>query len=243
MNINIDTGSLLYTSAAQPVIIKNNGNPFDVTVTFQKPHDGITKIALKNAQIPIGFYNIRSPYNTITFGSTTYTLTPGNYSATTFLSALNSATSAIGSWSYVSATNLMQFTSTSGTVTLVIPTGLTYPTLASLLGFVSTQTLTGTNLVSRNSYIINFDTYINIYFDNIGRPSIEPSKSTFKIPVEVPSGSILYWSKNKQDEQCVQVRDQKSVDKLIVAVYDRFGNIIDNNGLDWSFTLEMKSDN
>jgi hypothetical protein len=242
MNINIDTGSLLSTAAGQSVINKNNGNPFDVMIRFQKPHSGINRLTLKNAQIPIGYYNIRAPYNTITFGSTTYTVSPGNYNSTTFLSALNSATTAIGNWSYIPATNLMQFTSTSGTVTLVIPTGLTYPTLASLLGFVSTQTLTGTNLVSTNSYIINFDTYICIYIDNVGRPSIEPSKSTFKIPVDVPNGSILQWSENKQDEEYVDVKDQRSIDRLIIAVYDRFGNVLNNNGLDWSFTIEMQSD-
>jgi hypothetical protein len=126
---------------------------------------------------------------------------------------------------------------------LVIPTGLTYPTLASLLGFVSTQTLTGTNLVSTNSYIINFDTYISIYFDNIARPSIEPSKITYKIPVDVSNGSILQWTQNKQDEESIVVRDQTSIDRLIIFVYDRFGNLLNNNGLDWSFTIEMKSDN
>jgi hypothetical protein len=237
MNIHVDTASQLSTNYSQTVVNKNNGNPFDVTIRFQKPHDGITKIALKNAQIPIGFYNIRSPYNTLTIGSTIYTISPGNYTASNLLSSLNTATSAVGTWSYVTLTNQVQFSSTSGSVTLVVPSGFT---LATMLGFTATQTLTGTTLVSTNAYIINFDTYINIYFDNIGRPSLEPSKSTFKIPV---SGSVIQWAENNQNEQMILVKDNESIDRLVIAVYDRFGNLMNNNGLDWSFTLQMTSSN
>ena len=237
MNINVDTASQLSTNYSQTVVNKNNGNPFDVTIRLQKPHDGITKIALKNAQIPIGFYNIRSPYNTLTIGSTIYTISPGNYIASNLLSSLNTATSAVGTWSYVTLTNQVQFSSTSGSVTLVVPSGFT---LATMLGFTATQTLTGTTLVSTNAYIINFDTYINIYLDNIGRPSLEPSKCTFKIPV---SGSVIQWAENNQNEQMILVKDNESIDRLVIAVYDRFGNLMNNNGLDWSFTLQMTSSN
>ena len=238
MNINIDTATLTSTATGQPVIIKNSGNPFDFTVRFQKPHDGITQIALKNAQIPVGFYNIRSPYNTITLGANTYTITAGNYTASNLISALNTASSGVGTWSITSLTNIVQFVSSSGSLTLTVPTGLTYPTLANLLGY--TQSITGTTLTAPNTYNINIDTYINIYLDNLGRPSIDPSKSTFKIPV---SGSVIQWSENNQDDQSIQVRDNSSVDRLIVAVYDRFGILLNNNGLDWSFTLRVTSTN
>lgn len=238
MNINIDTGILTTTSAGQPVITKSSGNPFDFTVRFQKPHDGITKIALQNAQIPVGFYNIRAPYNTITIGTTTYTIPPGSYEIAWLLSVLNTTTSGVGAWSITVLTNLIQFVSSSGTVTLSVPTGLNYPTLANLLGF--TETVSGTTLTATNTYLINIDTYINIYLDNLGRPSLDPSKSTFKIPV---SGPVIQWSENNQDDQSIQVRDSASVDRLIVAVYDRFGFLLNNNGLDWSFTLRVTSAN
>jgi hypothetical protein len=245
MNINIDTGSLLSTAAGQttsivggqtimtsviqPVIVKNNGNPFDVMVRFQKPHDGI-------AQIPIGFYNIRSPYNTITLGATTYTITPGNYAASNLIAALNTATTGVGTWSINS---IVSFVSSSGSITLTVPTGLTYPTLANFLGY--TQTVTGTTLIAPNSYLINFDTYINIYLDNIGRPSLDPSKSTFKIPIN--GGSVIQWAENNQDDQSIMVHDNASVDRLNVTVYDRYGQPLNNNGLDWSFTLRFSSSN
>jgi hypothetical protein len=33
------------------------------------------------------------------------------------------------------------------------------------------------------------------------------------------------------------------VDRLNILVVDRFGQPMNNNGLDWAFTLEIKSDN
>lgn len=244
--IHVDTGSTLNVSGpnTQPIVSKSNTNPFQCTVLLGNRHRAFRSLTLKNAQIPIGYYNIRAPYNTITFGSTTYTVSPGNYSSTTFLSALTSATTAIGSWSYIAATNQIQFTSSSGSVTLVMPTGLSYPSLSSLLGFVPTQTLTGATLVSQNSYIINFDTYISIFIENLGTSSLEPAQITFKIPINVPGGSIMQWADNSQNSQVVCVTDRNArVDRLNITVLDRFGNILNNNGLDWSFTLDVESDN
>jgi hypothetical protein len=32
------------------------------------------------------------------------------------------------------------------------------------------------------------------------------------------------------------------LDRLNITVLDRYGNIINNNGIDWSFTLEIEAD-
>jgi hypothetical protein len=241
MNINIDTGVLTSTGKGQPIITKTSGNPFDFTVRFQKPHDGITKIALQNAQIPVGFYNIRAPYNTITVCdpnvltySHTYTVPPGNYTIESLITVLNQYFGPDdlddGIFSILPYTHKIYYTGQP----IFLTTGLAYPSLANLLGYTSNGNY------AQNVYNINIDTYINIYLDNIGRPSIDPSKCTFKIPV---SGSVIQWAENNQDDQSIQVRDNSSVDRLIVAVYDRFGFLLDNNGLDWSFTLRITSTN
>lgn len=237
MNINIDTGVLTSTGKGQPVITKTSGNSFDFTVRFQKPHDGITKIALQNAQIPVGFYNIRAPYNTITIfngSSLDYTVPPGTYTIDELISVLNQNygpdNEDDGIFSVLPNTNKIYYTGSP----VVVPTGLAYPSLVNLLGYTSTGNY------AQNVYNINIDTYINLYLDNIGRPSLDPSKCTFKIPV---SGSVIQWSENTQDDQSIQVRDNSSVDRLIVAVYDRFGFLMNNNGLDWSFTLRITSTN
>ena len=60
--IHVDTGSL------NKLITKNNGNPFDCTIKLGQTHRRLREIRLVNAQIPIGFYNLRSPYNVLKIG-------------------------------------------------------------------------------------------------------------------------------------------------------------------------------
>lgn len=234
--VNIDTGSLVNR------VTKNNQNPFDCTYVFANKHRGLTEVTLKNVQMPVGFYNIRAPYNTIIINSTTYTLQPGNYSSSTFLSALNSTvTPGVGTFSINSSLNKFQFLPASGSATITIPPNLTYPTLANLLGFTNGQT--GISITATNSYILNFDTYVYLYIRNLSVSSTENQLTTFKIPVNAASGQILHWSENSQDTQSVPIcYSVETIDRLIIQVYDRYGNLMDNNGIDWSFTLQIKSD-
>jgi hypothetical protein len=90
---------------------------------------------------------------------------------------------------------------------------------------------------------MNFDTYINIYIEKLGASSPESYKSTFKIPINVSSGGIMHWAENSQDSQIIQVTDNSNrVDRLIIKVCDRFGEQLNNNGLDWSFSIEVDCD-
>jgi hypothetical protein len=101
----------------------------------------------------------------------------------------------------------------------------------------------GTFITATNSYIINFDTYLNIWIENLGQSSLEPSQITFKLPLNVNSGGILQWTELSQFTQKVIVTDRGvRLDRLNITVLDRYGNIINNNGIDWSFTLEIEAD-
>jgi hypothetical protein len=234
--IHVDTGAT-YSSNINP-IIKNNGNPFDSSIKLNHIHRNIRRVALKNVQMPIGFYNIRSPYNTFTIAGITYTVTPGNYNLTTLFNSMNGlVTPALGTFSVSSLTNIFQYTTGSGigSVTISGP-------LLTLLGFTSTGQ-TGVNIVAQNSYIINFDTYVYLYFPDFGTSSKENTLGTFKIPLNVTSGGILQWGDNSQNEQYIVATDKsKYIDRIIVKVIDRYGNLLNNNGLDWSFSLEIVSD-
>lgn len=131
----------------------------------------------------------------------------------------------------------MTFLSSSGTATFNVQP----ETLGSFLGFTDGQQ--GSFITGTNSYIINFDTYLSIWIENLGTSSLEPSQITFKIPVDVGSGGIVHYSELKQHEQFIPVTDMGvRVDRLNITVLDRFGNLLNNNGLDWSFTLQVTSD-
>jgi hypothetical protein len=60
----------------------------------------------------------------------------------------------------------------------------------------------------------------------------------------VGSGGIIQYTEGSNWAQKIDVTARADrVDRLIVTVVDRFGNILNNNGLDWSFTLEIDADN
>ena len=237
--IHVDTGSAsLVNPSGQATVTKVGGNPFQCTVILGNRHRRIRSLALKNAQVPVGFYNVRAPYNTMNVNSVVYTLTPGNYSVTTLLNALNTTvTSAVGAFSPGALNNNIQFSSASGVATMNVQP----LTLLSFLGFGDGQQ--GTAFYGSESYIVNFDTYLNIWIENLGTQSLEPAQITFKVPVTVGSGSIMHWSENTQNSQLVEVTDRGTrLDRLNIQVLDRFGNLLNNNGLDWSFTIEIEAD-
>lgn len=242
--IHIDTASssnvmTLTTSASQPNISKINGNPFQVTAILGNRHRTVRSVSLKDAQIPIGFYNIRAPYNTFILNGVTYTLPPGNYNSDSFIKSINSVvTNAVGVFGINGVTNQIQFVSNSGTVTFTVP----LLSLASFMGFTNGQS--GTNVTGTNSYIINFDTYLTIWIAEVGTSSLDRQQITYKVPLTGGQGSIQNYTESGNWAQSVVYTDRSNrLDRLTVTVLDRFGNILNNNGIDWAFTLEIESDN
>lgn len=250
--IHVDTGSshtvtspqsyvnagVTQNYSGQPSVNKVNGNPFQCSIILGNRHRKIRSISLKNAQVPIGFYNVRAPYNTMNVNSLVYTVPPGNYSSASFLATLNTTIgNSVGVFAINAAQNLMSLKAGSGALTLNVAS----LSLLSFMGFTDGQT--GTFITATNSYIINFDTYINIWIENLGQSSLEPSQITFKLPLNVTSGGILQWTELSQFTQKVIVTDRGArLDRLNITVLDRYGNIINNNGIDWSFTLEIEAD-
>jgi len=227
MQIHVDTGN------SPSGISKNSGNPFDICVSLTKVHRNITSIALKNVQLPIGFYTMRSPYNTFTIGVTVYTLTPGNYTITSLITALNSLiTGGVGAFSLNTVTNIVTYTSAAGSVTIS-------GNLLTILGFV---TSTGSTIIATNSYLVSFDTHIFLYFPDFGTSSSETTLGTFKVPINANSSGIVHWAELSQNVQKFKSSVVRYIDKIRVKVIDRYGNALNNNGVDWSFTLEIESD-
>ena len=224
-----------------PNVVKQNNNPFNCTVILGQTHRRLRCVSLKCAEIPIGFYNVRAPYNIVTIGSTTYTVPPGSYNITTLCTAINTAiTATVGSFAPNAGSSTVTFTSAVGSVALTSFAG-SLPNLLYFLGFVNGQT--GTVITGTNSYMVNFDTYISIYIPNLRNSSLEPSFITFKIPLTVASGGIQYYSEKTQFGQELQIFDRMIMfDRLDIQVRDRFGQQLNNNGIDWSFTIEIESD-
>lgn len=229
------------TRVIYPNVNKQNNNPFNCTVILGQTHRKLRSVSLKSAEIPIGFYNVRAPYNTVTIASTTYTIPPGNYNITTLCSAINSViTAGIGSFAPNAGASTVTFTSAIGSVTFSSFAG-SIPNLLYFIGFVNGQS--GSVITGTNSYMVNFDTYISIYIPNLRNSSLEPSFITYKIPITVASGGVQYYSERSQFSQELYIFDRMIMfDRLDIQVRDRFGQQLNNNGIDWSFTIEIESD-
>jgi hypothetical protein len=146
-------------------------------------------------------------------------------------------TAGVGTFSTGALNNNIQFSSAAGVATMNVQP----LSLLSFMGFSDGQQ--GTAFYGVESYIVNFDTYLNIWIENLGTQSQEPSQITFKVPVTVGSGSIMHWAENTQNSQLVEVTDRGvRLDRLNIQVLDRFGQLLNNNGLDWSFTIEIEAD-
>jgi hypothetical protein len=72
-----------------PVVSKTDDNPFLTSILLYNNHRNVNTVELKSVEIPIGFYNIRSPYNTFVIDGITYTVPPGNYTIDTLIDAMN----------------------------------------------------------------------------------------------------------------------------------------------------------
>jgi hypothetical protein len=63
------------------------------------------------------------------------------------------------------------------------------------------------------------------------------------VPITVPSGGVEFYQELTGVTQTVEVTDRNILfDRIDLQVLDRFGQQLNNNGLDWSFTLEIESD-
>ena len=176
--------------------------------------------------------------HTVTIGAVTYTLTPGNYTITSLTNSLNSLiTNSIGVFSSSQTTNQFQYVSNAGNVTLTVAP----LSLLAFLGFTNGQS--GSSIIGTNSYIITFDTCIYVWIAEIGTSSLDGQQITYKIPMSGGPGSIIQYTEGSNWNQRVMFTDRSNrLDRLTITVLDRFGNILNNNGLDWTFTLEIEAD-
>jgi len=240
VQIHIDTTNTTSVMGSQQAsVTKINSNPFQCTYNFANQNRHARSLSLQTVEIPQGFYNVRAPFNTLVISGNTRTITPGNYNSLTALNSAivvetGSALSSIGS-----------FSSTNGIVTFTSGSAVTFGpvtrnSLLSFLGYTHTGTTnSSTTQGASNPYTLTWDTYISIFIENIGTSSLENSLISFKIPLSSISNGTIFWSEMSQNRQIIQFQASTRLSYLNIVVYDRFGNILNNNGVDWSMTINV----
>ena len=108
--------------------------------------------------------------------------------------------------------------------------------LLNLLGFVNQQPVSAST-PAQNLYVFPFDDYLNVWIENIGPSSQEPQQITYKIPIKP---GTTYWTNNDVNDQIVINQNYNfPMSRINISVLDRFGNPLNNNGRDWSFSIKV----
>jgi hypothetical protein len=101
----------------------------------------------------------------------------------------------------------------------------------------------GTVYEAASNYNIVYDTYLILNFPKLNAKSTGVSQQiTFKIPYNATYNQIYFDAEYSSFAQNIELADSNTVmGNLQLTISDRFGNIINNNGLDWSFTLLIET--
>lgn len=112
--------------------------------------------------------------------------------------------------------------------------------LLSFLGFTNGQT--GSTITATSPYTFPFDKYISIWIENFGISSQDIKQCTYKIPIQPETSNVIFWNKNNYNNQLVLNQNRHfPLEKLNISVLDQYGNQLDNNGIDWSMSIEINS--
>ena len=250
----------LWTPTFQQLFSKSNGSPFNLSFTLPNQINKVKRIYLKCVEMPIGFNNIRSDNNsntlTITVNTTlicTITLTSAQYTINTLITAINNAIVSSSVFTGTNSSYLPVF-SVSGQIVSVNVPGQTIVNIAlnnnvlvnTVLGFTYNYQIFGyNNITAPSNYNLAYDTYLIMNFPNINARSNSANNQqiSFKIPYNGSANSIFYNVENQSFDQYLELTDHNPViGNLKVVICDRFGYQINNNGLDWSFTLAFERD-
>jgi len=247
--------SVLSPSAAY---YKTAMSPFNLTLSLPHQISKIKRIYLKSVEIPIGFTNIRNgnTSNILVMNmsklfsdeSYSFTIVLPDKNYTSMQSLLNDINTAIDNNSTVQKyTFKPQFTVSGQRVSINVDSSITFSFVDSvlsknILGFsYNFYIFTGTSYQAPSNFNIQYDSYIALNFPRISaRSSGTTQQISFKIPCNATANQIYFEAEFQSFSQFIDVTDPHFVlGSLQLTVCDRFGYPIDNNGLDWSFTLAI----
>jgi hypothetical protein len=147
---------------------------------------------------------------------------------------------------YLQPNRLMfNFTGTAPTSFSVIDTNLSkyilgfrglYDGFINVVGFAQTYMATNSN------WNLNFDNYISMYIPSLGSTSSMSNQlQTYKIPLNSVTNQVYFYQEGSSFRQWVDISDSNfTMSNITVIVLDKFGNNLNPNGLDFSFTLSLE---
>jgi hypothetical protein len=218
------------------------------------------QLYVSSLEYPYNFYQVNSNNNSLTLEYTpasgplanyVITITPGNYNINSLLSELKTKTSiATGvsetnfNFSYSRATGRCTFAlSTLGTITYKFSSN-TF--IGKMCGFTADSTFSfASSSTSSQNVNVNPITYFTIRSDivlsNQDMESItkssENSDILCKVPIRTPPGTYIYYAQPFDDRVFISAQVLNVINFYITSNQNK--ELIDNHGLDFSFTLTI----
>ena len=200
----------------------------------------VTQLKISSVELPNTSYVFSSAKGNITFSvdSTEYTISEGNYNTTDLNTELNNL--GISGVTFTIDSNSGKYTiSTSSSKSFDFSNTTDYGTLGNFLGFTNnTYTIDGDqeaenlpNVIGENSYFLRLNDYGDI--TNNGKNYM------MKVIVTSPLFEATFDSRQRYVTKTYQFSQPTNLRKLEIRLDDYLGNVVDLNGLNFSFTLEV----
>jgi hypothetical protein len=181
----------------------------------------------------VSFYNINESNNVFVYNSVPYTVTPGNYSATQLITALQTLIPAL-TITLNRVTNKFVFTqATSFTI------GGVASSMSVSLGFLAGIVYTGATITSVNCCNLAGPSRLQICtnllvenFDSSGGNT----NILMTIPVTAVPGSFIYHNELVDNDMILK---NPSITSIDVDVKDENGNLLNFNGVDLLFHFQL----
>ena len=243
----------LYNSERTIIVDSKNrvsGTPgsFVAKVTPQQGDAQCDRVALKQISIPKSWYDIPAGLNVIYTSlpppNDTITITPGNYTLTTFMTEITSKFQAknITVSAYNTSTNKLTFTANAGNVTLSFERGM-----AVALGFDRGVNLDSNGNVIRTNYnlltAVPYTAPNCVFISTISKLYLHTSmcdRSEFLQEILVcpnyPGASMIWYENHDYDVNSRPFTGAMHSSHYFILL-DSFGTPVELNGVDMAFTL------
>lgn len=193
-------------------------------------------LSITHAEIPNSFFLVNSTNNRLVINSSTYTITPGNYNAITFQTAIASFLTGLSiTASYNLITN--KYTFTSATSFTIQSTS----TCSRFIGFGSTS-ISGTSVTS--PYVCNFLPIPRLLirsqaFSTSNYNSADGSTDLLlSVQNSSASGALILW--NNYSQLKYDITHVDNINLVDLTVTDDYGNLIDFNNCNWYITFRIE---
>lgn len=235
---------VLYIDSSQ----RTTGTSVDFTLSLASSVAKVLEVEVIGAEIPYTFYGVTATNNRIVWtlsGPHTCTVTPGNYTVSQFVTALQTAMNAVqAGWTitYSAQTYKLTFSHASAfTIDMSNASGTT--TMSRVIGLAATTTL-ATSKVMTNAVNVSGPRYLLIKSRALTRPKITrpylnatQDDVLYKVSIQGGPGDILVEKNLYTNRLKFGVR--QVIKNLDFQLTDELGNLMDLNGHDWSLSVNL----